>query len=113
MLLCDWFILRNAYYRKNRLLRRSPFDLWCPRYDTEPHNPQIYRSVYNGYQDMLDYNLDSDDEMETVSVMVVDEAGNLVPVTTESEASVQAEFVSCDEREVSQLVRLVEGGGNS
>ena len=45
---------------------------------------QIYRSVYNGYQDMLDYNLDSDDEMETVSVMVVDEAGNLVPVTTES-----------------------------
>ena len=58
---------------------------------------------------MLDYNLDSDDEMETVSVMVVDEAGNLVPVTTESEASVQAEFVSCDEREVSQLVRQVEG----
>ena len=33
---------------------------------------QIYRSVYNGYQDMLDYNLDSDDEMETVSVMVMD-----------------------------------------
>ena len=84
-----------------------------PRYDTEPHNPQIYRSVYNGYQDMLDYNLDSDDEMDTFSVMVVDEARNLVPVTTESEASVQAEFVSCDEREVSQLVRLVEGGGNS
>ena len=44
---------------------------------------QIYRSVYNGYQDMLDYNLDSDDEMDTFSVMVVDEAGNLVPVTTE------------------------------
>ena len=33
---------------------------------------------------MLDYNLDSDDEMETVSVLVVDEAGTLVPVTTES-----------------------------
>ena len=84
-----------------------------PRYETEPHNPKIYQSVYHGYQDMLDYNLDSDDEMDTFSVMVVDEAGNLVPVTTESEASVQAEFVSCDEREVSQLVRLVEGGGNS
>ena len=32
-------------------------------------------SVYDGFQDMLDYNLDSDDEMESVSVMVVDEAG--------------------------------------
>ena len=31
--------------------------------------------VYDGFQDMLDYNLDSDDEMESVSVMVVDEAG--------------------------------------
>ena len=33
---------------------------------------------------MLDFNLESDDEIETVSVMVVDEAGNPVPVTTES-----------------------------
>ena len=58
---------------------------------------------------MLDYNLDSDDEMETVSVMVVDEAGNLVPVTTESEVPVQNELVSCDERGASQVVRQVEG----
>ena len=34
-----------------------------PRYENEPYNPQIYQSVYHGYQDMLDYNLDSDDEM--------------------------------------------------
>ena len=45
------------------------------RYENKPYNPQIYQSVYHGYQDMLDYNLDSDDEMESVSVMVVDEAG--------------------------------------
>ena len=53
--------------------------------------------------------LDNDDEMETVSVMVVDEAGNLVPVTTESEVPVQNELVSCDERGASQVVRQVEG----
>ena len=60
---------------------------------------------------MLDFNLDSDDEIQTVSVMVVDEAGNPVPVTTESEVPVQNEFVSWDEREASQtqVVRLVEG----
>ena len=80
-----------------------------PRYENEPYNPQIYQSVYHGYQDMLDYNLDSDDEMETVSIMVVDEAGNLVPVTTESEVPVQNELVSCDERGASQVVRQVEG----
>ena len=59
---------------------------------------------------MLDFNLDSDDEIQTVSVMVVDEAGNPVPVTTESEVPVQNEFVSLDEREASQtqVVRLVE-----
>ena len=61
--------------------------------------------MYNGYQDMLD----NDDEMETVSVMVVDEAGNLVPVTTESGVPVQNELVSCDERGASQVVRQVEG----
>ena len=41
--------------------------------------------------------------------MVVDEAGNLVPVTTESEVPVQNELVSCDERGASQVVRQVEG----
>ena len=50
-----------------------------PRYETEP---QIYQSVYHRYQEMLDFNLDSDDEIQTVSVMVFDEAGNPVPVTT-------------------------------
>ena len=76
-----------------------------PRYETEPHNPQNYQSVYHRYQEMLDFNLESDDEIETVSVMVVDEAGNPVPVTTESEVP------SWDEREASQtqVVRLVEG----
>ena len=58
---------------------------------------------------MLDYNLDSDDEIETVSVMVVDEAGNLVPVTAESEVPVQNELVSCDKMGASQVVRQVEG----
>ena len=43
--------------------------------------------------------------------MVVDEAGNLVPVTTESEVPVQNELVSCDERGTSQVVRQVEGEG--
>ena len=82
-----------------------------PRYETEPHNPQNYQSVYHRYQEMLDFNLESDDEIETVSVMVVDEAGNPVPVTTESEVPEQNEFVSWDEREASQtqVVRLVEG----
>ena len=44
--------------------------------DRASHPPNISVSVH-GYQDidMLDYNLDSDDEIETVSVMVVDEAG--------------------------------------
>ena len=76
-----------------------------PRYETEPHNPQNYQSVYHRYQEMLDFNLESDDEIETVSVIVVDEAGNPVPVTTES---VQNEFVIWDEREASQVVRQVE-----
>ena len=58
---------------------------------------------------MLDFNLESDDEIETVSVMVVDEAGNPVPVTTESEVPVQNEFFIWDEREASQVVRQVEG----
>ena len=53
--------------------------------------------------------LDNDDEMETVSVMVVDEAGNLVPVTTESGVPVQNELVSCDKRGASQVVRQMEG----
>ena len=80
-----------------------------PRYETEPHNPQNYQSVYHRYQEMLDFNLESDDEIETVSVIVVDEAGNPVPVTTESEVPVQNELVSCNERRASQVVRQVEG----
>ena len=47
--------------------------------------------------------------METVNVMVVDEAGKLMPVTTESVVPVQNELVSCDERGASQVVRQVEG----